>query len=341
MSRGSIFVGGTDILITGYENGFQRMSGKGVAAILGYPDDNYYTYNTFVFTIESSKPQTVFVSNSISIPEDFPVYVTTRNSHEKIDILESCLEEGLYYYGGYILLGPKSDIQLNISTDYSTVANLTALGSGVYTVVRDGQEKTLTGVYEHGYILNAVTRSRSYSVYAELKSNGTAWPIEIDGFITGQYYRIYEASDFVLPGTIPGFAIAIIVIVAIIIVVVIVICIVCCSCICCRTQHVASQNDSMGTGETTIVATQYNGPPPQPSYQPQPQPQYYNNPPVYGVQSPSPYANPAQPPMYASPPAYNQTPISPYASPPAYNQPQAPAVQPVYGNPYNDVKSPE
>jgi hypothetical protein len=352
-SAGSIFIDGTDITITGYTNEIKKVSGKGVAANLG----NGYGSDPYVFMLESSKTQTVSVINCVTLPTGFPIYVTTKNKHDEVNILKKINEDDFYYYGGYLLLGPKTNIHLTVSTGFVSYANVTSIGEYSTSYVEDKDEQSFSGD-ALGYLVLGNSTFSSQKIYVELKSEGTSWKTEIDGFITGQYNRVYSKDEFESNSSLDPFALILIIIISAIFVIVLAIVICCCCCICCIAKSQNNQNELNNIDTSTIVITpnqgssqnnsqgqQYSNSPPTyaaqpPTYEAQPptyaaqQPTYAAQPPTYAAQQPT-YA--AQQPTYPAQgaPQYQDAKEEPtYMPQPVYSQPQASQGQPYYENPY-------
>jgi hypothetical protein len=189
----SIFINGTDITITGYTNGEEKMSGKGVAAILGYESET----DKYVFLIESQTPQIVYIVSILLIPEGLSIFITTRNEHEKGNVFS----KKVALTAGYILLGPKRNMQLNLSTGSSVNAIGKVLESGEQITLAYDSETVITG-NRAGVLVNFIAATAVSGGYVELKAEGEPWVTEMHGIITGKFNHIYSESDFKSPALI-------------------------------------------------------------------------------------------------------------------------------------------
>ena len=110
-TRGSLFVDGKGINITGYKDNAKILNTKGgVAAVFANPD---LENNDYFFTIESTENKTdVLLYGSLNIPYDKKVVISTKPYFEHERLIERNIREAYLF-----ILGIHDDSILEIETD--------------------------------------------------------------------------------------------------------------------------------------------------------------------------------------------------------------------------------
>jgi hypothetical protein len=261
--KGTIFVNGDDIELTGYTNNVKMVEGVGVAATLGSDTDQ----NIYVFQIKSSDAQTINVFGSICIEDGSIAYVTTKNHQNSIDILEETRDKMKPAY--FIILGPKASLNFHVYTSLTSADGIIQFLEGNNHTFSSSTDKDYYASATVGVIIIVNGQHRSSKCKIEFSSFGNEWESDINGFITFKANTIYEDDDFYIP----RLAATSIVLAVIFCIVVAVVAFLFIYCIFCRKSKQAEENQKFENQEPLTyspIPPEYGAPP-----------QYQNPPPLY------------------------------------------------------------
>ena len=162
-TRGSLFVDGKGINITGYKDDVQVLKSKGgVAAVFANPDLNHTDY---YFTIESETNKTdVLLYGSLNIPYDKKVVISTKSNFEHERLIDRNIREAYLF-----ILGIHDDSILELETD-----DFAEIDYKIYT-----DNETYDQEYKH------IRRDREIEIrgkftYVEIKATATRARQEIE-----------------------------------------------------------------------------------------------------------------------------------------------------------------
>ena len=216
---GSVFFDAEPLNIKGYVNGYQTFEGKGVFATVGsYPE----SVINYAVKVKSDIDQYVYVISALSLPIDYPWYITTKNDVEEFNLLGTSKKVGDYDRAGFLQLGPKTSSVVTVEMDSTTTSFhcILQLGDNSYT---QGLEKKEIYNYPSpkGIIIDASALSSEIltSVNVKINSTGNDWVTPISGYVTIQENHVYEESDIKEPD--PGLSDGVIAAIVIVIIVVI------------------------------------------------------------------------------------------------------------------------
>ena len=188
-SKGSIFVNGNNIKITGYTNGVEQMAGVGDFAFLG---DN--SQDDYIFTLESFEYQTIGMIAKWRISNDLTVYITTKSTTDAVCIIRQSEPINKKYSGGFIALGERQGTELSILTYPDSDAEIFPL-SGNNQYVENSKNATFKGC-DFGVFV----KSEADKVYDDCKvklssNNNSNWKNTIEGFIKLEKNHVYSRDD--------------------------------------------------------------------------------------------------------------------------------------------------
>jgi hypothetical protein len=239
---------------------------------------------------------------SILIRDGAVAYITTKNNLESFDVLAPTKNTNTP--SCFILLGPKTNLNLTTKTTYSANGIIKFLEGNNYTFSPQ-TERYFNTTSTDGLLINVYNPTKASSCYIKHTSNGEDWKTPIDGYISIEENSVYNDDDFYYSKGLETFSILLVVIFCIVVVVVAFLFI---YCICCKKSKRAEGL--------------YDEPP-----------AYGAPPPAYGAPQPAYGAPPSS--AYGAPPssAYGAPPSPAYGAPPQYENQPPQYYQPT-SNPY-------